>query len=379
MNLFAFPFRIFFIGSAASAALLVPLWLMFWRYGGIDLMVLPPLLWHPHEMLAGFLNAAIAGFILTAVCNWTGTPPVAGRALVALFSVWLLARVLMLVGASVASLAVLVDLAFLPIVAAVVALRVTRARQPRQIPLVLVLLALWGMDVAFHVSSSVHYLHVLILLSALLILVVGGRITPAFSANWLRMRGVDPARVYRNLTLDVIGLVLMVVVVLMELFAWRSAISAAIAVAAAAVLATRLVGWRGWLVRAEPLLWILHLGHVWIVVGLLLWALAAVQMVAPTAWLHALGAGAMGTMILGVITRVTMGHTGRPIALQPGMLAGYFMVLVAAALRVASGVGLLSGAVWLWLAAVLWSAAFALFLVQYTPILAAPRADGRPG
>src|SRR5690606_34005657 len=163
------------------------------------------------------------------------------------------------------------------------------------------------------------------------------------------------------------------------LSAWRSVISAAIAVGAGAVLVVRLLGWLGCMVSAEQLLWILKLGNVWIVVGLLLWALAAVQMVAPTAWLHALGAGAMGTMILGAITRVTMGHTGRPIALQPGILAGDFMVLVAAGLRGASGVGLLSGAVCLWLAAVVWSAAFALFLVQYTPILAAPRADGRPG
>ncbi|WOD27062.1 NnrS family protein [Alloalcanivorax xenomutans] len=376
--LFAFPFRIFFVSTGVAAVLLLPLWL-WWLLGGGG-PAMSALLWHQHEMTVGLLNAAIAGFLLTAVCNWTGTAPVSGRALLALWGLWLSARLGLLLGDAWQLLAVSLDLAFLPVVAMLVARRVWTARQARQAPLIGVLLALWGLDVAFHWSGDPRFLHGLVLLGALLILMVGGRITPAFTANWLRLHGDDPERVRRWPALDIAGLVCGLAVVVLELTAWRGLAVALAGLLAALIAAVRLAGWAGWRVRREPLLWILHLGHLWVVLGFGLWAAAKAGLpVAPTAWVHALGAGAIGTMILGVITRVAMGHTGRPMRLLPGMRWGFLAILAAGLVRVLAGLGVVPWLPGLWLAAALWLLAWLLFLWLYTPVLAAPRADGRPG
>ncbi len=378
-TLFAFPFRIFFVSTALAAAALVPLWL-WWLLGGGGAPALPALLWHQHEMTVGFLNAAIAGFLLTAVCNWTGTPPVAGRALLGLWALWLGARLGLLSGPAWYGVAVAMDLAFLPLVALIVARRVWRARQPRQALPIAVLLALWGLDAAFHATGDARFLHGLVLLAAVLILVIGGRITPAFTANWLRQHGDSPDRVRRYLPLDIAGLGAGVAVVVLELTGQGGPAAGAVGLLAALVTGVRLAGWAGWRVRREPLLWILHLGHAWVVLGYMLWALGRLGApVAPTAWVHALGAGAMGSMILGVITRVSMGHTGRPLRLLPGMLWGYLAILAAGLLRVLAGLGAVPWQGSLWLAAALWVLAWSVFLVRYVPVLAAPRADGRPG
>lgn len=377
--LFAFPFRIFFLSAALIGAVLVPVWLLFFHHGGGGTLTMPAWLWHQHEMTVGFLNAAIAGFLLTAVCNWTGTPPLAGPALAGLWLLWLAGRLALAFGAGWPLLAAVVDMAFLPVVALIVAQRVWRARQPRQAPLVGVLLLLAGMDLLFHLQHDPRFTRALVLLAATLILVIGGRITPAFTANWLRQHGANPARVRQWPWLDKLGLIAALLVVVLELGTWRGGAAAVIGLLAATLTAIRLWGWAGWLTRREPLLWILHLGHLWVVLGYVLWALAAIGQVAPTAWLHALGAGAIGTMILGVMTRVAMGHTGRPLRLLPGMGWGYGAMLAAGAVRVTVALGGMPPRPGLWLAAVLWTLALGLFVVRYGPLLASPRADGRPG
>jgi len=375
----AFPFRVFFLSSALAGAVLVPVWLWAWTRG-VDTLALPPLLWHQHEMLAGFLNAAIAGFLLTAVCNWTGTAPVAGRRLLALWLLWLAGRVAMAAGGAFPLPAALVDLAFMPLVMLSVGRRIWWARQRRQMVLLGVLAAFWGLDLLFHWTGQPRFLHALVLLTAALILIIGGRITPAFTANWLRQQGDDPARVRRRPGLDRAGLVAALALVVLEAGGWTAPVLVAPLAGVAALLALwRLAGWAGWRTRAEPLLWILHLGHLWVVVGLLLRALAAVSPVPPTAWLHALGAGAMGTMILGVMTRVAVGHTGRPLRLRRGGLWIYGLVLVAGIVRVLVALGWAPMMAGLWLAALGWSAALLLFLAVYGGILCTPRADGRPG
>lgn len=375
----AFPFRLFFLSAALVAALLVPLWLFVLTQGGMSHLALAPLHWHQHEMLAGFLNAAIAGFLLTAVCNWTGARPVAGGPLLAVWLLWLAGRLAMMFGGAWPLLATVIDLAFLPLLAWLAGIRIWHARQYRQLILMMVLAACWGLDLLFHLSASPRYLHALVVLAAVLILIIGGRITPAFTRNWLQARGRDSTRVRTIPWMTPVGLGAALAVAVLVALNMQGVVLAVLAFVAAAMALLRLAGWSSWQIRDEPLLWILHLGHVWVVLGFVLLALAQWHWVAPTSWLHALGAGAMGTTIMGVMTRVAVGHTGRAMALPPGGILLYALVLTAGGLRVLAALGWLPWLSGVWLSAGLWSLAFAGFLLLYGPVLTRPRVDGKPG
>lgn len=378
-QLFAFPFRIFFLSTALVAAVLIPVWLMVLWQSGPEALALPGMFWHQHEMVVGFLNAAIAGFLLTAVCNWTATPPVAGIRLLALWLVWLAGRLAMALGAGAPGLAAAVDLAFLPLVALIVGLRVWRARQPRQLLILVMLALLWVLDLLFHLQGDPRFMRALVLLSGVLILVVGGRITPAFSRNWLHRMGLGAGRVQSWPPLDYATLAAGLALVLAEMAGLSGLPMLVLASLAAVTAGLRLLLWRGWLVHEEPLLWVLHLGHLWVVIGFALRAAAEPGWVAPTVWLHALGPGAMGTMILGVMTRVALGHTGRPLWLPRGVLSCYLLITAAALVRVLTGLEWIGWHAGLWLSALCWTLAFLRFLVFYWPILSGPRTDGRPG
>ena len=379
MPVLAFPFRLFFLSAAFGGALLVPLWMFLLTQGGMDSLALAPLHWHQHEMLGGFLNAAIAGFLLTAVCNWTGTRPVDGGALLALWLLWLAGRLAMMFGGFWPILASIVDLSFLPLLAWLAGTRIWHARQYRQLILMGVLAACWVLDLLFHLSGSPHYLQALVVLAAVLILIIGGRITPAFTRNWLQARGRDSAQVRTPSWATPVGLVLALAVAVLVALNIHGALLGGLALAAAAMVLLRLFGWAPWQIRDEPLLWILHLGHWWVVLGFVLLALAQWHWVAPTAWLHALGAGAMGTTIMGVMTRVAMGHTGRTMALPTGGIVLYALVLLAGVLRVVTALGWLPWGLGVGWSAGLWSLSFAGFLLLYWQVLTRSRVDGKPG
>lgn len=378
-QLFSYPFRIFFLSTGLIGVILIPAWLVVLWQVHPRVLAVPGLFWHQHEMTVGFLNAAIAGFLLTAVCNWTNTEPVTGKRLLGLWLVWLAGRAALAVGADAPVLTAVVDLAFLPLVMWIVAVRVWRARQPRQLPVLGVLAGLWLLDLLFHVQGDPRYLNALALLAAVLILVIGGRITPAFSRNWLHRMGIGAQHVQTWPPLDGIALAASVALVLGEALAWSGTPVMALAWLAALATGLRLVLWRGWLVREEPLLWVLHLGHLWVVAGFALRALAEQGLVASTVWIHALGPGAMATMILGVMTRVALGHTGRELRLPPGVLSCYVLISLAALIRVLAGMEWIGWHVGLWGAAIFWTLAFARFCIFYWPILSQPRKDGRPG
>lgn len=377
---FAYPFRIFFLSAAALAVLVVPAWLALLMHPAPAPLAFAPLHWHQHEMLFGFLHAAIAGFLLTAVCNWTGTERLHGAPLAALWLVWLLGRVAMAAGAGAPGwLAHGIDLAFLPLVMLDAGRRIWHARQQRQLILLAVLGALWAMELGFHLEPAGPYARGALLAAMLLMLVIGGRITPAFSGNWLRSRGGDPARIEVKPWLERLTLGAVAAVLVTQLVRAPAGIAALAAALAAAASLARLGFWRGWLVRAEPLLWILHLALAWIPVALLLLAAAELGFVPSTAWVHAAGAGAMGALILGVMARVALGHTGRALRLPAGMTAALGLILAAGVARVLTTLQLLPWRAGLALAATLWVAAFALFLLRYVPILVGPRVDGKPG
>lgn len=380
-NLFAYPFRIFFVSAGVYALLAVPLWV-----GLLSGALNVPLgvAWHAHELLAGLLYAGVAGFLLTAVCNWTSTPPVAGARLFLLWLLWLLPRGWMLFGVD-SVLVVIVDLLFLPAVIACTAFPVAQKRQWRQLPILLTLCGLWLVDLGYHLSADPRYLHLALSFAALLILLVGSRIAPAFSRNWLRARGrdIDSIRDPRWLTASVYTLTCLFLGA--ELIALVSGsliaptVIAGLALLASAAIILRLGFWSPWLVREEPLLWILYLAMLWLPVGLTLRAAAVTALVPAAAWQHALSVGAIGTLLIGVMSRVALGHTGRPLEIHPQMVFAFLLISVAAVLRVLTALNWLDWRLGLMASGVAWCLAFLLFVWRYTPILIRPRPDGKPG
>ena len=385
--LWGYGFRPFFLGAGALAVLLIPWWAaaVAWR---VPLgSAWPPALWHGHEMLFGFIGAAIAGFLLTAVPSWTGERGFAGWPLVALAALWALGRVAVATsGAWPPVWVAAADAAFLPSLAALIAPSLTRARN-RNTPLLGVLAALWAVNVAFYwglwhgdAAFARHALYIGIDIVLLLVTVVGGRIIPAFTSAALKQQGI-PTPVYAWRSVTPLAIAAMAALTLVDLFRLESALAGAVAALAAVIQAIRLAQWQSLRTYRMPIVWVLHLGYLWLVLGLALKALALLADVGfAHFYLHALTIGAAGTMIVAVMTRASLGHTGRPLRVTHSTMWAYGLLTAAAATRV-FGPELLPMAYTqvVLLAGGLWTAAFVLFLGVYAPILLSPRADGKPG
>lgn len=387
MVLFGYGFRPFFLATGVLATLLVPWWAAFIAWGVHLGTNWPPPLWHGHEMLYGFIVAAIAGFLLTAVPSWTGERGFAGWPLAALSALWLLGRVLIATSAIWPwPLVAAIDLSFLPGLAGLVAPALIRARN-RNTPLLVVLASLWGTDVAFYWGLfradpmlAGHSLIVGIDIILLLITVIGGRIVPAFTGTALRQRGIGgPLRTWRVLTPLSVGIMLAVAIV--DLWKPGSRLAGWVALAAAVIQAIRLAQWKGLRTLSMPIVWVLHLAYLWLAIGLALkalWLLGA--FVFAAFYLHALAIGAAATMIVAVMTRASLGHTGRPLVVAKPTVCAYGLLALAAIVRVfgPTFLAIPYGDI-VALAAALWVGAFALYLWAYVPILLGPRADGKPG
>ena len=384
----AHAFRPFFLLAALYAIVVMAGWLGAWFLAWPVTGALAPVHWHTHEMLFGVVVAAIAGFLLTAMCNWTGAAPLAGRGLAAVVGLWLAGRLVMWTSHWLPPAFVgIVDSAFLLVLAGYAGRVILAAGNRRNLILIGVIgvlflanvfshLGYWWLDPGWARRGEL----MAVFLVVLLMVIIGGRITPAFTRNWLLRRGrpAEPVRshswVERMVMISTIALVPAVLIPLPA--GWLAAL---VAICGLANL-VRVLGWSGWAGRSDPLIWILHVGYGWVVVGLLLKSAGLVIPALPdSAWLHALGVGAMGTLILGVMTRVCLGHTGRELILPAGAWSIYLAITTSAALRVLSAVDLVHGRWPLALAAAAWMLAFALFLVFYSRVLATPRADGRPG
>lgn len=386
--LLSHPFRCFFLLTAIYGVLLAPVWLGVW-FGALPLVQgINPLHWHAHEMLFGLVSAAIAGFMLTAMSNWTGTAPLRGWGLAGLVFLWLVGRLAMWQTEVFSpALAALADLSFLLVMSFYVAVVIVGSHNHRNLVMVAVLALLFVANLLMHLDFTglVPGLapsgeRLAINLIMLLIAVVAGRITPAFTTNWLKSHGGTGREVRSRPLLDRAALAAMALIIVVDLVAVDSLPAAALALLAALLNGARLAGWGAWHCRREPLLWILHLGYGWLVVALLLKGLSPFVAGLPTSvWLHAAGIGVMGTMILGVMTRVSLGHTGRHLTLPPGAVVIYGLITLAVLMRLLSALGWVADRWPLMVSGVAFSAAFAVFLICYGWILVSPRVDGKPG
>lgn len=380
-------FRPFFLGSSIWAAIGVPLWLWSYTSGLIVPTALPPGIWHAHEMIFGFAAATVAGFLLTAIPNWTGRLPLQGAPLAVLIFLWGIGRVAVLFSAVIgAPAAAAADLSFPAAFLAVVAREIIAGRNWRNLPMLgaLSLLLLGNLLVHLDVlgiADTAQLGNRLGLVTLfLLISLVGGRIIPSFTRNWLTKARPDASPPAAESRFDVVALVVIAVALVGWALAPEAPAMSWAAIIAGVAAALRLSRWRGLQTRAEPLLLILHIGYGWLAFGLLLLGVNGLAGVLPaTAALHALTVGAIGTMTLAVMTRATLGHTGRPLAAGPVTKAIYGLVTIAAILRVLSPLAGIHMELALWVAGAAWSGAFGLFAVFYGAALVQPRIGGLAG
>lgn len=373
-------FRPFYVGGALLAALIVPLWVAMFLGAWQLSPAAPSLLWHAHEMLFGFAVAIIVGFLMTAGKAWTGLATPRGALLAALALLWLGARVASVTGPY--ALYAVLDLALLPIVAAILVTLLLRSRNYRNLPLGLVLALLAVANLVFHLAvlgwldvSAMTPLYAGLALIIMIECVMAGRVIPFFTmAVTPSLKLAAPVWLERvTLGVTALGLALWVLA--------PPSMAGLIVLGAASGLHTkRLLAWRPGVTLKRPILWILHAAYAWIPVGLALLALAQLGWVPVSAGVHALAVGATGGLIIGMITRTARGHTGRPLAVAGPEILAYALVMIAAVLRVF--LPLLAPALYtsaLIATAALWSAAFLIYIWIYTPWLMSTRLDGKDG
>jgi uncharacterized protein involved in response to NO len=377
-------FRPFFLGGACWAIIALVIWLYALVSGTSLPSTFEPLAWHRHEMLFGFVGAIVAGFLLTAVPNWTGRLPIAGVPLAALFALWLAARIAVLFSSSLGSfVAALLDVGFFVTLAGVAAREVLQAKN-RNLPIVGLILLFGIVDALDHLAaaglltdgdlawkSSVALITILISL-------IGGRIVPSFTRNWLAKRGARQGLPTQPGSFDMVVIAVTAAAFLAWITAPSGYLTGGLFAVAAVAQAIRLARWKGWKSFADPLVVILHIGYLWVSVGLGL--LAAVDLGAAiprSAAVHALTAGAMATMILAVMTRATLGHTGRELRASAITQLAYLLVTAGALLRVTAPLGLIEYRMGMEVAGAAWIAAFLCFLAAYGPMLLGPRIDGK--
>jgi uncharacterized protein involved in response to NO len=382
--LLALGFRPFFLLAAIMAAAAVPLWLLIYEGLLEPVSYLPPSVWHGHEMVFGFAIAVIAGFLLTAASNWTGRRTATGLGLGTLAALWIAGRIGFVMDGIPAWLVAGIDVAFLPILAIVLAIPLLATGNRRNVifPIVLLVLALINMSIHLGAIGAIDWdpsrgLRVAIDLILLMIGVLGGRVIPSFTKNALPHARVNPCP-----KASILALLSLAALAIAEIATGNPFITGSIALAAGLINALRMRGWGSFATFRTPILWILHVGYGWLAAGLILRGMAELTDIIPLdAGIHALTLGAIGSMIIGMMSRVALGHTGRSIIPAPLTVAAYWLVNAAALLRVAFALASSDAprTASLLGSGVLWSLAFLCFAIVYLPILSRPRADGRPG
>lgn len=369
--LFSYGFRPFFLAAGLFAVLIVPLWMVVWS-GKVNLNgPFSPMDWHIHEMLFGYTSAVIAGFLFTAIPNWTGRMPTRGWPLIVLAALWLVGR-LAVVGVLGAGpiLVMTLDCGFMVAIGAMVVAEIVAGRNWGNLKVVAPVLVYLVANITFHLEAMTQGSADIgrrlgFAMVVMLILLIGGRIIPSFTRNWLVKRAPEPGSLpvpfgrfdAATLALSLLALLIWVV--------WpMSALAGVGLMLAGAVQGVRLTRWRGWRVWRSPLVLMLHLAFFFIPAGLVALGLASIGHLPMAIGLHLLGIGGFGGMTLAVMMRASLGHTGRALQAGPALTLAFACVSGAAVVRVAAPTDL-----GLWTAAALWSFGFGIFVWRFAPIL----------
>ncbi len=375
----ALGFRPFFLLGAAWAAAGAALWGIVLASGHPLPAPFAPYQWHAREMLFGYAGAIIAGFLLTAPGNWTGAPMPSGPRLGALVALWLAGRLLPYAHTLIPGPVLLaVDASFFPVLGLYLFRFLRRFGQSRNLFFPLLLMGMGIANALSHLgvrnaAGEALGTEVMLYLVVLVVAIMGGRVIPGFT------KGRFPGGTTRNRPrINTAAMVLLILAAAAALAALPQHGLGLLFAAASAAHAVRLAGWYTREIWTDSLTWVLHLGYAWLVAGLALKAAACIGIGSALLARHALTIGAIGTITLGMICRVTLGHTGRPFVLPRGTATAFRLVSAAALLRVALPL-ILPGAYWVgaYAAAAAWTLAFGLYLVQYGPFLVRPNLTGR--
>lgn len=380
--LFALGFRIFFLLAGFTALALVILWQQMTQ-GTISPPYFTGTYWHAHEMLLGYTVAVIAGFLLTAVSNWTNKITLQGDALVGLSLLWLYGRILpFYAGLLPDVLIALVDFAFLPTLAFVIAKTLINAKNYKNLIFVGLLGLLMIGNAMIHSqmlehckNSAVTGIQLVIATIMIMILVIAGRVFPFFTE-----KGLKGISIPRNSQIDILAVSSAALLFALQLFDISGTVLALTALIVAGLNAWRLENWFVFRVWFVPLLWVLYLGYGWLILGFIFTALSAWQLILPSLALHAFTVGGIGVLTIGMMARVSLGHTGRAMKASNVIAIAFGLLNIAAFFRIVLPAAMISWTnVLVYCATLAWLAAFALFILVYAPILTSARVDGKEG
>lgn len=380
-------FRSFFLFGSLISALLVTYWAIAFFYGNLPSGYFDSILWHGHEMVYGFALAIVAGFLLTASANWTNTAPVSGTKLKIVFSFWLAGRLAFAL--SVFELPIpkvcyfLIDMLFIPALMLALAAPLIKARKFKNLAFLVLLFFLSIGNLLMHLAAlevidfvfATKGIYLGVHLILLIMVIIGGRIIPFFTGN-----AIHGANIRKFDFLDKAAILSVLLYIVCDYFEQDVGYSAWIALLAFLLNFVRLLSWKPWITKSIPLLWILHLGYFWIVIGFFLVGISDVTALLPrSVAIHAFTAGAMGTFIIGMMSRVSLGHTGRPLKLAKGFVISYVLITLSAVIRVWSGFYPEYYSEGILVSGISWALSFLMFLGYYLMILITLRPDGRAG
>lgn len=383
-TLFALGFRPFFLFGSLFGALLI----IFWASYQLSLVDLPPYFdatkLHAHEMLFGFVAAILSGFLLTASKNWANTRGVHGKNLMVLFVVWLSGRLAIQFSSFLPKeLVAIIDLAFLPLVSFFFVQTLSRGAKKNNYIFLLWLASLFLANCLMHLealeltnntsrSGYILGVNTMVVIMSL----ISGRVIPMFTQN-----AIPGIKVMKRPRLEKAVIVSLVAYLISDFFAEGNLVTAGISISAGLIGFFRLSGWQPFATLRRPILWVLHLGYAFLSLGLLFRGLTLLAFPVPSSIpIHLLTSGAMGTLILGMISRVSLGHTGRPLLVSRSIVIAYSLVALASFLRVFGPFFLPKFyTAEIALSAFLWATGFILFFAVYWPILTKPRLDGLEG
>ncbi|MBV1913957.1 MAG: NnrS family protein [Pseudomonadales bacterium] len=382
-SLFSLGFRPLFSLMALAAIFGIGLWLGYFVLGWRVIFIAGnPVLWHGHEMLFGFAAAAIGGFLLTASANWAGRPPIQGAPLVLISLAWLSGRLVMIFGGLLNPVWVAaIDLLYLGLLIVMIGNTLIRARNRRNYKIIAVLTALFCLNGLYHFSSlggpvsADTAIRIALVMVSVMIAIIGGRIVPAFTTNWLRQQNrlEQTGKPQSPPMTDELAIAFSLALAVCWGFFPEQVFTGWVAIIAGLLHGLRMSGWKGWATTAEPLMLVLHIAYGWLALALVALGIAiGFDGLPQSAAIHGLTVGAIGTMILSVAVRVSLGHTGRPLRATKTISLMFILVTLAAVVRIFAPVSdyymdliLVSGLMWI--------AAFVLFMIEFIPIYVQPR------